>query len=45
MIKYPLKGKVNSETNEAGKTGEAGKGKVVNNTSQTDKELRNGKVQ
>lgn len=45
MIKNPLKGKVNSEINEAGGTAEAGKGKVVNNTSQTDKELRNGKIQ
>ena len=45
IIKYPLKGKVNSETNEAGKTGIAGKGNLVNKTSQKDKELRNGKVQ
>jgi RHS repeat-associated protein len=45
MIKYPLKGKVNSETNEEGKTGVAGKGKLINNSTQTDKELRNGKIQ
>ncbi|MBA4276936.1 MAG: hypothetical protein C0430_09215 [Flavobacterium sp.] len=45
MVKYPLRGKTNSETNENGNTTNAGKGTVTNNTSSTQDELRKGKVQ
>lgn len=45
MISYPLKGKVNSETNASGNTTNAGKGTVVNNSNHTQEELRKGKIQ
>lgn len=44
MSKYPLKGKVNSETNDAGSTAKAGKGVVVDNTSSTQDALKKGSV-
>lgn len=45
MIKYPLKGKVNSETDANGNTANAGRGTVINNTPSTNDELRKGRVQ
>ncbi len=46
IIKYPLDGKVNSETNPiTGTTTNAGKGTLHNNTSSTAKGLKKGKVQ
>lgn len=45
IIRYPLKGKVNSETDSNGTTVNAGKGTVKNNTPFTNKELKNGKIE
>ena len=44
MISIPLKGKINWDYTSDGKKADAGKGIVVNNTTQTNDELKKGKV-
>jgi RHS repeat-associated protein len=44
MISYPLRGKVNGAHNAEGRWVDKGKGTVVNNTGQTNNELKKGKV-
>jgi hypothetical protein len=45
MISYPLKNKVNGDYGSDGSWTDAGKGTVVNNTGQTNKELNKGRVE
>ena len=44
MISYPLKGKVNHDSDSNGNQVSTGKGNVTNNSSYTNNELSKGKV-
>jgi RHS repeat-associated protein len=45
MLSYPLKGKVNWDYSSSGDKTSTGKGTVINNTGQTNKELSKGRVE